>query len=748
MRFFAPVLIIGLLIQTAISQDYLWPTNASHLLSSTFGEYRVNHLHAGIDIKTNGRTGFPVYAVDNGYIQTIRASYSGFGKVIYQRLDDGNIAVYGHLDSFSEPLWNLVKAEQTRQQRYRAEVSPAKDELRVTKGDIIGYTGDSGTIFPHLHFELRDSLENPFNPLNTNLTIADKTAPTISAVAVTPVSRDARVNGWPTTQTFPAKYTQNNHYIVTVPIQVEGRIGLELKTHDTVKGVPNVYPPYGIKLFIDDSLRFQVQYDKFSFEQTHYSEIDRNYQLDHDLGEVFNRLWAFAPQKTMPMNIIPEATGIFDLSLGPHSVRMLVYDKNRNSATVEFKIISAEPAVFKLSESQPIGGGYQIFLTHSARNETLQNIKATWVTRQGDYKRPVNLGPTDTTADYFGLTIYDQPAANEFLKIEAVSAGGYPILPLFGRVGSPENPGDLKLDYKFLHNPKSFIMRLTFSDVPASDPTFYLQTSAGLREVDLIRTSPVEYLTAPAPFVLWRDAFACEIRSNTRPMSINRVRLNLNCIDPATEKAIVARDSLFTAVFPIDAVYDSLLTWLNITAPGKVGGGRAVSPGYALFPTNQPLHDSIRVFFKYPAYNEDAQQIGVYLREEKTWRFIGNQTDPQNNQISAGTRRLGEFALIQDVTPPVVRNIYPGNGGRFRASDVHFLKATVRDDLSGIRNDLSIVTTLDDYPLIADYHAPKHYIKHELAGRLAGGKHTLTISVTDRAGNVTTATSTFTILPG
>jgi len=747
MRFFAPVLIIGLLFQTAISQDYLWPTNSSHLLSSTFGEYRVNHLHAGIDIKTNGRTGYPVYAVENGYIQTVRASYSGFGKVIYQRLDDGNIAVYGHLENFSETLRSLVKAEQERQQRYRAEVNLAPNELRVTKGEVIGYTGDTGTLFPHLHFEIRDSLENPFNPLNTNLTIVDKTAPTISAVAVTPVSRDARVNGRPTTQTFAAKYTQNNHYIVTVPVQVKGRIGLELKTHDTVRGVPNVYPPYGIKLFIDDSLRFQVQYDKFSFEQTHYSEIDRNYQLDHDLGEVFNRLWVFAPHKTMPMNLIPGATGIFDLSAGLHSVRMLVYDKNRNSATVEFKIISAEPAIFKLSESQPIAGGYQLFLIRPA-GESLKNFKATWVTRQGDFKRPVNLGSIDTTADYFGLTIYDQPAANEFIKIEAVSPAGYSIAPLFGRVDSPENPGDLKLEYKFLHNPKSFLMRLTFSEVPGSDPTFYLQTSNGLRKVDLIRTSPVEYLTAPAPFALWRDAFACEIRSNTRPVTVNRVHLDLNCIDPATEKTFVARDSAFTVVFPTDAVYDSLLTWLNSTGPGKVEGGRFVSRCYALFPTNQPLHDSILVFFKHPIYSEDVRQIGIYLREEKKWRFIGNRTDPQNNLISAGTRRLGEFALIQDLTPPVIRNVYPGNGGRFRASDVHILKATVRDDLSGIRNDLSIVTTLDGYPVIAEYHAPKHYIKHELAGRLAGGKHTLTINVTDRAGNVTTTTSTFTILPG
>jgi len=747
MRFFPPVLAISLLFQTLSSQDYLWPTNSSHQLSSTFGEYRVNHLHAGIDIKTNGRTGYPVYAISDGYIQTIRASYSGFGKVIYQRLDDGNIAVYGHLDDFADPLLGSIRAEQERQQRYRVEVNLAPNEIRVAKGQIIGYTGDSGTLFPHLHFELRDSLENPVNPLNTNLTVFDKTAPTISAIAVTPVSREARVNGLPSTQTFRATHIKNNHYIAGDQIRVTGQIGIELKTYDTVKGVPNVYPPHGIKLFVDDSLRFQVQYDKFSYEQTRYSEIDRNYQLDHELGEVFNRLWVLAPHKTMPMNVIPGATGIFNLSPGPHAVHIVVYDKNQNISTIDFKIHSVTGMPAEIQNIHPVSGGYRVALTRPG-GLILQNIKATWVTRQGDYKRPANCGPIDSTDDNYQFTIFDQPGPNEFIKVEASTADGYQIFPLFGRVNRLDDPESIKLNYRFLHNPKSFLMYLTFSDVPDAEPSFYLQTSRGLHLIRLIRTSPVEFVTVPIPFSTWQKAFACEVRTNTVPTTIHRQHINLNCIAPDSGKIITSQDSLFTAVFPADAVYDSLLAWLSNTKPEKIDGGKFESSIYALRPTNQPLHDSLRVYIKYPMRSADDMQIGVYLREDKKWRFIGNQTDPQSDFISAPTRRLGEFALIRDVSPPIIRNIYPGNGGKFRASDVHRLKATVLDELSGIRNDLAIVIRLDDYPVIAEYHAPKHYIKHELAGRLNSGQHTLTINVIDRAGNTSIKTSTFTILPG
>ncbi|MFH1213700.1 MAG: hypothetical protein V1681_06405, partial [Candidatus Neomarinimicrobiota bacterium] len=648
--------------------------------------------------------------------------------------------------NYSDRLLALIKDEQERQKRFRVEINLPKDELRVEKGEIIGYTGDSGTIFPHLHFELRDSLENPFNPLNTNLAVNDKTAPTISAVAVTPVRINSRVNGLPTTQTFNARYLKNNNSIISEPIQTTGPIGIEIKTYDTVKGIPNVYPPYGIKLFIDDSLRFQVQYDKFGFEQTRYAEIDRNYQLDHDMGEVYNRLWEFASGKVMPMNVLPGTTGILDLSAGLHNARILAYDKNLNTSTVEFKILVDDPEPMKLIGVQPAVDGFQVAMSRPG-HVAVQNIGVNWVTRQGDYKRPANLARIDSTADQYLLTINDQPANNEYLQINAVSASGFKFRPIFGRADRQPNPDELTLNYKFSHNPKTFITRLTFSDVPENDPTFYLQTSAAMREVPLIRVSPVEYFTAPAPFAVWRDAFAFEVRFNTQPMNITRVRLNLKCIVSGSDNFYTSRDSLFTAIFPVDAVYDSMLIWLNSATAGSLDGGQFVSPRYTLYPTNQPLHDSIRVAFKYPTYSADIRQIGVYQHVENTWRFLGNQTDSQNNLIRAATRRMGELALIKDFTPPVIRNIFPGNGGRFRASGVRTVKATVRDDLSGIQNDLAIVATLDDYPLITEYHAPKHYIKYGLAGALASGKHILNITVTDRAGNISTATSEFTIIP-
>src|SRR5438105_1830788 len=53
-------------------KDYIWPTDASMKITSSFAEYRSTHFHGGIDISTNGHTGYKVFAVREGYVYRIR----------------------------------------------------------------------------------------------------------------------------------------------------------------------------------------------------------------------------------------------------------------------------------------------------------------------------------------------------------------------------------------------------------------------------------------------------------------------------------------------------------------------------------------------------------------------------------------------------------------------------------------------------------------------------------------------------
>ena len=77
------IVLVCLFPLTVLSQEYLWPTNASEFMSSSFCEFRDGHYHAAIDIKTWNTEGYPCYAIEDGYIKRIRVSPFGYGKVLY-----------------------------------------------------------------------------------------------------------------------------------------------------------------------------------------------------------------------------------------------------------------------------------------------------------------------------------------------------------------------------------------------------------------------------------------------------------------------------------------------------------------------------------------------------------------------------------------------------------------------------------------------------------------------------------------
>ena len=93
--------IIISMISIAGGQNYHWPTIGSKALSSNFGEFRDGGFHMGIDIKTLGETGWPVYAIDDGHISRMVANFNGYGKALYLTLNDSHTAVYAHLEEFS-----------------------------------------------------------------------------------------------------------------------------------------------------------------------------------------------------------------------------------------------------------------------------------------------------------------------------------------------------------------------------------------------------------------------------------------------------------------------------------------------------------------------------------------------------------------------------------------------------------------------------------------------------------------------
>ena len=137
-----------------------------NFLSGNFGELRSNHFHGGLDVKTDYRTGLPVYCAADGYVSRIVVSSFGYGSVLFVTHPNGFVTVYAHLEKFNYTIGKFVKELQYKRQSFDIEYKPSPYQFPVTNGQLIAYSGNSGSSGgPHLHFEIRDTSNNLYNPL-------------------------------------------------------------------------------------------------------------------------------------------------------------------------------------------------------------------------------------------------------------------------------------------------------------------------------------------------------------------------------------------------------------------------------------------------------------------------------------------------------------------------------------------------------------------------------------------------------
>ncbi len=242
-------------------------------LSSNFGEIRPDHFHSGIDIKTNGRIGENVYAIEKGYISRIKISLSGFGKAVYVTHPDGYTSVYAHLSRFAEEISNYVIGEQYKRKSYTVDMFPEAGLFKVRKGQLVGYSGNTGNSSgPHLHFEIRETQkEAPVNPLLFHFPVVDTIAPKLFRLYIYPESKTTLINNRHEKQMFRTKPSGLHIYsLADTIIHVTGPFSLGLEAQDYINGSNNRCGVYSFKLLVDNQLFFYYTMDEFTYGETRY----------------------------------------------------------------------------------------------------------------------------------------------------------------------------------------------------------------------------------------------------------------------------------------------------------------------------------------------------------------------------------------------------------------------------------------------------------------------------------------------
>ncbi|MFN8277236.1 MAG: M23 family metallopeptidase [Chitinophagales bacterium] len=327
-------------ILAAEGQPFSPPLSNPLLLSGNFAEPRKSHFHAGLDMRTLEREGLPIRAAADGYVSRVNISPYGYGNALYITHPNGLTTVYGHLSGFNKVITAAIREQQYARESFAVDLFFKPGELPVKQGEQVALSGNTGgSGGPHLHFEIRDSLERPHNPMLYGYVPNDHIAPTINAVQLyalgasqlnTKPYRLAPVKGqWPKT---------------TIALNAD-EVGIAVNTFDRMDQTPASFGVYHMVLWVDGKKQFEYRADTLSFAMMRQiiSEVDYPVFL-REHNRSFHRLFLL-PNNRLPLYPVAVNRGIINLSDGmPHLCKITVRDFAGNTSSLSLTLQKQQEA--------------------------------------------------------------------------------------------------------------------------------------------------------------------------------------------------------------------------------------------------------------------------------------------------------------------------------------------------------------------------------------------------------------------
>lgn len=321
-------------------------------LAGSFGELRPNHFHSGMDYRTNQREGYPVYAIADGYISRLRVQNSGFGLALYINHPNGYTSVYGHLQRFNSKIAQQVKSIQYQKKSYEIDEFPNSLQIPVRKGDIIAYTGNTGSSGgPHLHFEIRDTkTEATINPQLFGFDIPDNIPPVIYSMYVYRLNKKT-FNEFTPKQYFQVIGSAGNYSLNKVhTINLSGEVGFGIIATDKHNGASGTNGVYSIELELDGQKVFTSSLEKFEFENSKAINSHIDYPTFINTKKSIQKSFV---DPGNPLKIYSNLVnnGRIEFTDGRlHQLKYIVTDARGNKSTLAFNVQADSKAVISTPE--------------------------------------------------------------------------------------------------------------------------------------------------------------------------------------------------------------------------------------------------------------------------------------------------------------------------------------------------------------------------------------------------------------
>ncbi len=319
-------------ISVKSQSKYDFPVELPVYLSGSFAELRPNHFHAGIDIKTRGKTGYKIFSLEDGYIQRIQITLGGNGKALYIKHDNGQSSVYAHLEKFSPRIQKVVKEIQYSEKKFEIRLFPKKNQYRIKKKELIGFSGNTGrSTGPHLHYEIRDENDYPINPLTFKKEKLEDTIPPIikNLFYKQLFKNNEGLYEDPKEGFKKLNFKKLNGKYISDTLKVSGIIGFGINSFDKMNFTNNIMGINEIETFINSNKIFNMDFNKFSFNEWRHINTFIDYASYKKNKLTIQKLFTTSYN---PLNM-------YDRSLGDGAVDLSKLKSMNSEASLSFKIL-------------------------------------------------------------------------------------------------------------------------------------------------------------------------------------------------------------------------------------------------------------------------------------------------------------------------------------------------------------------------------------------------------------------------
>ena len=728
-----------------------WPLDLAPAVVSSFGEYRYDHMHAGVDLSTGGAVGLPVHAAADGRVFRLKVEWRGYGRALYLKHADGRISVYGHLERYEDAVLGLEKRVARRQRetgtRYPGDIY-LDPPLPVRRGQVIAFSGESGVGLPHLHFEMRGAGDDPIDPFRNGLPAPRQGAPVLESIVATAAAPDAWIDGVLRVRTLALRL-RNRVYEAEEPLRVSGPVLLDLSAW-----VPGGGGRAGIRFLearLDGESCYRLDFDRFRFDQYPLAGLIYDHRFSR-LGPT-RMVWRLA---ALPGNALAQggcrfvagdaggaAPGAYDLEDGAHRLEVIARDAAGAESVARLCIFSGRPAPMSGLRANTARGGVDVTLAFDTP----------------DTARPAPGGGAPAGAAACAAPGWRVEGGawdgRRWAALDCRERDGV-CAPAAGASGSAGSAVRVRQIVSGVPGPWTWgpgvARRSPSAGIEAAALPSFLDLVAILRSPG---TAPEESDGCAGDGLAWRPleglrlgaglAYA-DLAEHARAAAAAQHGCSVEqAVAPFAARWIAPGDSAlvegdgYRVEVPVGGRFFAGPLLVRTLPRGELPDGlRAERDPIVIAPDGESLNARATLTFATTPGDPRVGALGIYRwdGDGARWSFEGGDPDASGRGLALGFRRYGRFALLRDEAAPVIRSVRPAGGGVVSRGRVEVV-ASVEDLGKGLDHD-GVSFLLDGVALESEFDPDRGTARPFDAPTLAAGRHHLRVQATDRAGNAST----------